>query len=110
MLFENVRELAKKKGMSVGELEKAAGLSNGAIFKWRVSSPKVDSVQAVAKALLITLVSAMKRGSLVHCMIYRGKESPFVSQSIRKRLSRHYRLILKYPKAYISVWVKILNI
>ena len=53
MLFENVRELAKKKGMSVGELEKAAGLSNGAIFKWRVSSPKVDSVQAVAKVLKV---------------------------------------------------------
>lgn len=53
MLFENVRTLAHKRGMSIGELEKAAGLSNGAIFKWRASSPKIDSVQAVAKVLKV---------------------------------------------------------
>lgn len=51
MLFENVKELAKKKGMSVGGLEKAAGLSNGSISKWRVSSPTVDNLKAVAKVL-----------------------------------------------------------
>ncbi len=53
MLFENIKTLAKKKGLSIGELEKAAGLSNGAIFKWRVSTPKIDSVQAVAKVLKV---------------------------------------------------------
>ena len=53
LLFENVKALANKKGMSIGELEKAAGLSNGAIFKWKVSNPKIDSVQAVAKVLKV---------------------------------------------------------
>lgn len=53
MLFDNVKELSEKKGMSIGELERAAGLSNGAIYKWRVSSPKLDSVVAVAKVLKV---------------------------------------------------------
>lgn len=53
LLFENVKALANKKGMSIGELEKAAGLSNGAIFKWKASNPKIDSVQAVAKVLKV---------------------------------------------------------
>ena len=37
----------------LARLEKTAGLSNGAIFKWRVSTPKIDSVQAVAKVLKV---------------------------------------------------------
>ena len=51
MIFDNVKELANKKGMSIGELERASGLSNGAIFKWKVSIPKIDSVKAVADVL-----------------------------------------------------------
>lgn len=51
MIFDNVKELANKKGMSIGELERAAGLSNGAIFKWKVSIPKIDSVKSVADVL-----------------------------------------------------------
>lgn len=53
LLFENVKALANKKGMCIGELEKAAGLSNGAIFKWKVSNPKIDSVQTVAKVFKV---------------------------------------------------------
>ncbi len=53
MLFENVKALAEKNGMSIGKLEKAAGLSNGSISKWKVSSPKLDSVMAVAKVLKV---------------------------------------------------------
>ena len=45
MLFENVKALAEKNGMSIGKLEKAAGLSNGSISKWKVSSPKLDRVK-----------------------------------------------------------------
>ena len=53
MLFDNVKALADKRGMSIGELERAAGLSNGAIFKWKVSIPKIDSVKSVADVLKV---------------------------------------------------------
>ncbi len=55
MLFDNVKSLAKKKGMSVGELERKAKLSNGSIFKWKTSSPKLDSAKAVADVLGTTV-------------------------------------------------------
>ena len=51
MLFDNVKAIAEKKGMSIGKLEKSAGLSNGAIFKWKTASPTVDNLKAVAKVL-----------------------------------------------------------
>ena len=51
MIFENVSKIAKERKISISELERRAGLSNGSISKWRVSSPTVDNLKAVAKVL-----------------------------------------------------------
>lgn len=56
-LYEKVKELAAKKTMSIAEVEKAAGLANGTIGKWRNSSNgvRLESVKAVAKALSVRI-------------------------------------------------------
>lgn len=51
MVFENVKTEADKKGMSLNALEKAAGLSKGAIAKWRTASPTIKSLMAVSSVL-----------------------------------------------------------
>ncbi len=51
MIYDTIKELCKKKGLSVSSVEKEAGLSNGAISKWNDSSPTVDKLNAVAKVL-----------------------------------------------------------
>lgn len=51
MTFEKVKNLVEKKGMSIRELERQAGLSNGAISKWKKSNPNVDSLKSVATVL-----------------------------------------------------------
>lgn len=53
LLYENVKALADKRGISIGELERTAGLSNGAISKWKKSNPTVDNLKAVAKVLKV---------------------------------------------------------
>lgn len=55
MIFENVRALANKQGLSLTEVEKQAGLSRGIICKWKTASPTVDNLQAVAKTLGCTV-------------------------------------------------------
>ena len=55
MILRNIKKEAEKKGISIGEIEKKAGLSNGAIFKWRNSSPTVEKLKAVANVLGITV-------------------------------------------------------
>ena len=55
MVYENVKELCDKKGISITQLEKDAGLSNGSIGKWRNCVPKADSLQAVAKVLKVKM-------------------------------------------------------
>ena len=51
MIYEHVKELADKKNMTIKEIEKRAGLANGAIGKWDSSMPRIDNLQAVAKVL-----------------------------------------------------------
>lgn len=51
MVYENIRQICKKKGISIRSVEKDSGLSNGVISKWKYSSPKIDNLLAVAKAL-----------------------------------------------------------
>ena len=51
MVYDKVKKLADKRGISIYALEREAGLPNGAISKWRESSPTLKSLQAVAGAL-----------------------------------------------------------
>ena len=55
MIYDNIKKICKEKGVSVGFVEKQAGLSNGAISKWNNSSPTVDNLQAVASVLKVNV-------------------------------------------------------
>ena len=54
-IFENIQEICNEKGISIAELEREAGLKNGAIGKWRISSPTIKSLQAVSKVLKVSI-------------------------------------------------------
>lgn len=43
-----IKDLANEKGVSLSELERTIGISNGSISKWEKSSPKADTLQKVA--------------------------------------------------------------
>lgn len=55
LIYDNIKKICKEKGVSVGFVEKRAGLSNGAISKWNNSSPTVDNLQAVATVLKVNV-------------------------------------------------------
>ena len=50
-IYERVRQICKDQRRSVAEIERAAGLSNGAISKWDESIPSIKNISAVAGAL-----------------------------------------------------------
>lgn len=54
-MYDKIRELARDRGTSIPKIEEACGLSNGAISKWSVSSPKVENLKKVADFLGVTL-------------------------------------------------------
>lgn len=46
--YEKIKELTKEKGISVRELEKRLGYSNGYFSKWKTVSPNSDGLAKVA--------------------------------------------------------------
>ena len=51
MVYENVKKMCDKKGITIAQLERESGLPNGTIGKWRKFNPTAKSLQAVAKVL-----------------------------------------------------------
>ena len=55
MLFENVKRLCDQNHTNFAEVERAVGLSNGVIGKWKESSPRLETVQKVASHFGVTI-------------------------------------------------------
>lgn len=50
-MFDRISEMAKKKGMSINQLEENAELSKGSTYKWNSVSPSVKNLKKVADVL-----------------------------------------------------------
>lgn len=61
MIYENVKAMAEKKGLSIYELEKKAGLGNGTIGKWNDVSPNVENLSKVAKILNVSIDTLIQK-------------------------------------------------
>ena len=60
-MYEKVKALAEEKKLSIAELERLSGLSNGTIGKWRdgKNGVRFESVKAVAEALGVKIEELM---------------------------------------------------
>ena len=52
-IYDKIKAMCEEKGMSIRQLEVAAGLKNGAISKWNDSSPTIKNLKAVADVLKV---------------------------------------------------------
>ena len=55
MIYTNVQNLCREKGISVAQLERELGLGNATIRGWKNSSPTVERLKAVADYFGITV-------------------------------------------------------
>ena len=46
--FELVKELAKKQGLSLNDLEDRVGFSRNSLYSWKKSAPKPEKLNAIA--------------------------------------------------------------
>lgn len=60
MIYDNVRALCKSRHTSIFALEKALGFGNGTIGGWRISSPTVEKLTAVAQFFGVSLDELIK--------------------------------------------------
>ena len=60
MIYDNIKSVADKRGMSIAEIEKRAQIGNGIIGKWKESSPNLDSLVKVARVLNVSINTLTK--------------------------------------------------
>ena len=61
MIYENVKALCEKKGMSIKELEEKAKLGNGTVGKWQKGvKPNIAILERVAEVLGVKVVTLIK--------------------------------------------------
>ncbi len=61
MIYEGIKKACDERKITIGALEKMAGLGNGAIYKWRSSWPRVNKLYAVTEILGITIDSLFQK-------------------------------------------------
>lgn len=54
-MLDKIKKLAGERKISIFQLEKQCGLSNGSIYHWDEVTPAFDKVLKVAKALGVTV-------------------------------------------------------
>lgn len=60
MIYDNVKNIAEKQGISIAVLEKKANLGNGTIGKWQEATPNVNSLMSVARVLKVSVNTLLK--------------------------------------------------
>lgn len=87
-MVDRIRALANAKGLSLTNLERAVGLGNGTIGKWKKQSPSCDKAKLVADYLETTIDYLLT-----------GKETPDSSISYPTVLTENEREMLDYFRA-----------
>lgn len=59
-IYDKVKELAEKSGISIAALEVSAGVANGTISGWREGRPYAETLKKVADALNVTIDEVME--------------------------------------------------
>jgi len=54
-VFERIKEISKQRGINVKQAALKAGLSENAIYKWKVQTPQSDALQSVADVLGVSV-------------------------------------------------------
>lgn len=65
-LYERTIEISKKRGISLKNLAREAGLAENSIYDWKKSTPKADNLQKVADVLNVSTDYLLGRSNELH--------------------------------------------
>ena len=59
-MLKKLKSLCKKKGVTIAEMERSIGLSKGASYKWKTSTPSSEVIKKIADYFNVTVDSLLK--------------------------------------------------
>jgi transcriptional regulator with XRE-family HTH domain len=60
LIYENIKAISEKRGLSITEVERRANMSKGSISKWKNGNPTINNLQEVAKVLKVKVDTLIK--------------------------------------------------
>lgn len=109
-LFERVSELAKKQGKSLNRVAEDNGLSKNAIYQWRTSSPKAETLELIANYFHVSTDYLLGRTDNPHMGMSEKQKEMTIEEALKsvmsyngKEVSENDRQVLeRIAKAYLD--------
>jgi transcriptional regulator with XRE-family HTH domain len=61
-IYERIKDMAKKRGLTIKDLEVELGFVKNSLYKWKKASPSIDRVDKVARYFHVSLDALLGRG------------------------------------------------
>lgn len=86
-LVEKIKILCKEKKITIAELERKTGISNGQIRKWDNSTPGIDKLITVANYFDVSIDYLLARTEIKRCYDLKVKNESDADKKLREVLS-----------------------
>lgn len=107
-LFERTKEISKKRGMSLQDAAKSAGIGINSIYQWKKQTPSVDRIKLVADVLNVSVDYLLGNTNDMHA----NKKADTSSDDLKEYFDEHP--VLKFdgkeiPDAEMKIIKRILE-
>ena len=107
-LFERTKEISKKRGMSLQDAAKSAGIGINSIYQWKKQMPSVDRIKLVADVLNVSVDYLLGNTDDMHA----NKKADTSSDDLKEYFDEHP--VLKFdgkeiPDAEMKIIKRILE-
>ena len=107
-LFERTKEISKKRGMSLQDAAKSAGIGINSIYQWKKQTPSVDRIKLVADVLNVSVDYLLGNTDDMHA----NKKADTSSDDLKEYFDEHP--VLKFdgkeiPDAEMNIIKRILE-
>ena len=107
-LFERTKEISKKRGMSLQDAAKSAGIGINSIYQWKKQTPSVDRIKLVADVLNVSVDYLLGNTDDMHA----NKKADTSSDDLKEYFDEHP--VLKFdgkeiPDAEMKIIKRILE-
>ena len=107
-VYERIKEISKKRGMSLQDAAKSAGIGINSIYQWKKQTPSVDRIKLVADVLNVSVDYLLGNTDDMHA----NKKADTSSDDLKEYFDEHP--VLKFdgkeiPDAEMKIIKRILE-
>lgn len=103
-LYEKIKSLCDKEDITIAQLERETGISNGSIKRWVKSSPSVDNLKKVAKFFNVSVGFLVDDDEDDLSNLEETQEIRIMHRAAEKMTDEERKKALKVFEAFFDNW------